>query len=213
MLRGLGLALLLLLAPRTPAAEPGLFQIALKTPKGEPVADAVVSLVPDSGTVPAASEAVVEVGQSGQQFSPYVTVIQAGGKVAFPNKDNVQHHVYSLSKTKKFELPLYAPGATEVITFDQPGLVTLGCNIHDWMVAYLVVVPTPWFAQSDENGRAEVRAPAGRYKFEVWHPRLGAPLSLEVVLDAAKPMALEQTLNLKPDRRPRRAPDAKGPGY
>jgi plastocyanin len=213
MFRGPGLALLFLLVLGARGADPATFRIALKTAKGEPVADAAVSLVPAAGTVPAADSALAEVMQRGQQFSPYVTVVQAGGKVVFPNKDDVQHHVYSLSKAKKFELPLYAPGATEAIAFDQPGLVTLGCNIHDWMVAYIVVVPTPWFGKSGADGRAEIRAPAGRYKLEVWHPRLNAPLSLEVVLSEEKPMALEQTLALKSDRRPRRAPDAKGPGY
>lgn len=203
---------LLALVAAVRAADPALVQIALKTAKGELVADAVVSLLPAAGAVPPpAVEA--EVMQKDEQFSPYVTAVQAGGRVVFPNRDTVQHHVYSLSKAKKFELPLYAPGSSEVITFDQPGLVTLGCNIHDWMIAYIVVVPTPWFAKTGPDGRAELRAPAGAYRLEVWHPRLPAPLALNVVLAEEKPMSLEQTLTLKPDRRARRAPDPRGPGY
>ncbi len=189
------------------------FEITLKTARGEIVSDAVVSLVPTEGTVPGPVATPVEVRQAGTQFDPLVTVVQAGGKVVFPNKDDVQHHVYSLSKAKKFELPLYAPGQSEIIVFDQPGLVTLGCNIHDWMVAYLVVVPTPWFAKSGPDGRASIEAPAGTYKLEIWHPRLVAPVSLTVVLATDKPLALEQVLTLKPERRARRAPEVKGPGY
>lgn len=205
-------AVLLALAAAVRAAEPALVQIALKTAKGEPVADAVVSLLPATGAVPPPA-GEVEVMQKDEQFSPYVTVVQAGGRVVFPNRDTVQHHVYSLSKARKFELPLYAPGSSEAITFDQPGLVTLGCNIHDWMIAYIVVVPTPWFVKTGADGRAGLRAPAGAYRLEIWHPRLTAPLALDVMLAADKPLALEQTLTLKPDRRTRRAPDPKGPGY
>jgi plastocyanin len=206
-------ALLPVLALCLAAGAAPIFQVTLKTTKGEAVADAVVSLVPVDGAVPAAAGAMAEVVQADQQFAPSVTVVQAGGKVMFPNKDSVQHHVYSLSKAKKFELPLYAPGMSEVITFDQPGLVTLGCNIHDWMAAYIVVVPTPWFAKTGAGGRADIEAPAGAYKMEIWHPRLAAPLSMNVVLAADKLLALEQSLNLKPDRRARRGPEAKGPGY
>lgn len=189
------------------------FQITLKTAKGDPIGDAVVSLVPTEGAVPGPVPTPVEVRQADTQFDPLVTVVQAGGRVVFPNQDEVQHHVYSLSKAKKFELPLYAPGQSEVIVFDQPGLVTLGCNIHDWMVAYLVVVPTPWFAKTGPDGRAPIEAPAGTYRLEIWHPRLAAPVSLNVVLATEKPLALEQVLALKPERRARRAPEAKGPGY
>ena len=89
-----------------------------------------------------------------------VTVVQAGTKVVFPNRDTVQHHVYSLSKPKKFELPLYNPGQKESLVFESAGLVTLGCNIHDWMIAYLLVVPTPWFAKTDEQGLTTATAPA-----------------------------------------------------
>ncbi|MBI4622105.1 MAG: methylamine utilization protein, partial [Verrucomicrobia bacterium] len=90
-----------------------------------------------------------------------------------------------------------------------------GCNIHDWMLAYLIVLPTPWFAKSDATGHAAPDAPAGSYRLEIWHPRLAAPVTREVSLpatgDTASPLAF--TLALKPDRRIRRAPDAKGGGY
>lgn len=182
--------------------------------KGEAVPDAVISLVPVEGNAPAvAADATAEIAQESQEFMPYVTVVQAGTRVVFPNRDNVQHHVYSLSKPKKFELPLYNPGEKESVVFEVAGLVTVGCNIHDWMISHLVVVPTPWFAKSDAQGAATLTAPPGRYRLELWHPRQAAPVRREVVL-ADGPAAREAfTLTLKPDRRVRRSPAGKGSGY
>jgi len=154
-----------------------------------------------------------EIAQQNQEYTTYVTVVQAGSTVMFPNRDTVQHHVYSLSKAKKFELPLYNPGAAESFVFDVPGIVTLGCNIHDWMLAYLVVVPTPYFARSDARGAAALTAPAGRYRLELWHPRLGAALTEEITLADGAALRREFTLTLKPDRRIRRGPEGKRGGY
>ncbi len=188
--------------------------VVVKGGKGEPVADAVLSLVPLDGPVPPPDPAQHhEVAQQNQEYTTYVTVVQAGSTIVFPNEDTVQHHVYSLSKAKKFELPLYNPGAKESLVFDVPGLVTLGCNIHDWMLAYIVVVPTPWFAKSDSLGAATITAPAGRYRFELWHPRLAAPQTGEITLADSKDNRREFTVTLKPDRRIRRGAEGKRGGY
>ncbi len=195
------------------AADAAEFTIAATSLKGEPVADAVVSLVPLDTPVPPPAATASEIAQKEQEFSTYVTVVQAGSTIVFPNQDTVQHHVYSLSKAKKFELPLYNPGAKESIVFDVPGLVTLGCNIHDWMLAYIIVVPTPYFAKSDALGAATVTAPAGRYRFELWHPRLAAPQTGQITLAEGLAARREFTLTLKADRRIRRGPEGKRGGY
>jgi plastocyanin len=185
--------------------------VTVQDEKGEPVDDAVVSLVPlDAGATPPANSATAEISQQGQEFQPYVTVIRTGTAVTFPNADAVQHHVYSLSKAKRFEFPRYDPGKKETLVFEQPGVVVLGCNIHDWMLSYLVVTPTPWFAKTDATGRATPDAPAGRYRLEVWHPRLSAAETREVTLPAG---AQTFSLKLKPERRIRRTPDPRGNGY
>jgi plastocyanin len=173
----------------------------------------VVSLVPlDAPPPPPAAEAHAEIVQKDQEFSPYVTVVQTGTTVVFPNRDTVQHHVYSLSKPKKFELPLYNPGKAESIVFDTPGLVTIGCNIHDWMISHLVVVPTPWFAKSDAAGAVTITAPAGRYRLEIWHPR-GTLAARELTLTDSAATKETAALPLKPDRRVRRTVGAKSSGY
>jgi plastocyanin len=212
MQTGLGTAIFLALAAGVLSAADESVRFHLRDASGAPVADAVVSLYTLDGA-PAASPpapASVEVVQKDQEFIPFVTAVQVGTAVTFPNRDSVQHHVYSLSKAKRFEIPLYGKSAQESIVFDHTGVVALGCNIHDWMIGYVVVVATPHFAKSGADGTAAVAdVPAGRYRAEVWHPRLTEVVKqeIEVRADAAPPEA-NVMLTLKPDRRIRRAPDA-----
>jgi len=194
----------------------GTVQVVMKDDKGQPVADAVASLTlldgPPPAVVPPAEPVVIL--QQNEEFSPYVTPLVVGTRVSFPNHDKVQHHVYSLSKAKKFELPLYSGEPRELVTFDQPGVVALGCNIHDWMSAYVVVLTTPYFEKTGAAGTASLAGlPAGRYRLEVWHPRLAATVTREVVIAASDDATQVISVTLKPDRRIRRAPDASGGGY
>lgn len=203
-------ALLLLTAPAFGAE----LRVRVLDTKGKPVEDAVVSLLRTDGAPPSVAPlSSIEITQKNQAFMPYVTVITTGTAVKFPNRDTVQHHVYSLSRPRKFELPLYDPGKAEMIQFDQPGIVTLGCNIHDWMLAYLMVLDTPYYAKTDAEGAATLTAPAGQYRFELWHPRLAGSIPRPVTLAEGGTEPVNFSLNLKPDRRLRRAPDGKATGY
>ena len=192
----------------------GPVEFKLTDAKGRPVPDAVVSLMPlDAPPRLTPPTAPLEIMQKGQEFLPYVTPLVVGTTVSFPNRDTVQHHVYSLSKPKKFELPLYAGEAKAPVVFDQPGVVALGCNIHDWMSAYVIVLTTPWFAKTGADGTATIAgAPDGRYRAEVWHPRLARTESRELTIAGDAPVPLAFTLPLKADRRIRRGtgPDAGG---
>ena len=181
-----------------------------------PVADAVIWLVavdPAAPPLQRTGARRVDIEQISRQFEPFVTAVRTGTSVRFPNNDRVQHHVYSLSPTKKFELPLYQPGKAEAIVFDRPGVVAVGCNIHDWMSAYVVVVDSPWFAVTSADGGAKIAGtPPGRYRAEIWHPRLAANDKRDVVVsDNALPLSVE--LSLKPGFRTRRAPPPAGGGY
>jgi len=143
---------------------------------GKPLADAVVMLVPVSGHLPVRPMTGVEIAQSQRQFSPRVTVVTVGTSIAFPNLDTVRHHVYSFSPVKSFELKLYAGVPAAPIVFDKPGIATLGCNIHDAMVAWVVVVDTPLVARSASGGMARIDAvAAGDYELRVWHSELADP--------------------------------------
>jgi plastocyanin len=215
MTRSLLALLWLLLGARLVAAE-GAVRVVCEDEKHQRVADAVVWFTRTDAPEPPATPpaAPVAIVQRDQEFEPYVTPILVGTKIAFPNRDTVQHHVYSLSPPKRFEIPLYSGDAKETVTFDRPGIVTLGCNIHDWMAAYVVVLTTPHFAKSGADGTALVAGlPAGRYKLEVWHPRLAGQVEREIVIatNDADPQVV--FLVLKPDRRIRRAPDAAGNAY
>lgn len=178
---------------------------------GHPLADAVVVAVPVQGKLPPPLPAVREiVDQIGQEFVPYVKPILVGSSVSFPNKDNIRHQVYSFSPSKQFELPLYAGTPAKPIVFDKPGVVVLGCNIHDWMIGYIYVSESPYFARTGADGKALlVDLPAGAYQVRAWHPRLqGSEGSTQQPADLAADARaqLSWKLALKPDTRIRRAP-------
>lgn len=146
---------------------------------GAPVMDAVVYAVPVSGKLPATKPVGAVIDQIKRQFVPLVSVAQTGAAITFPNKDNIEHDVYSFSPAKHFELNLYHGIPAKPVVFDNPGLVVMGCNIHDTMVAYLLLVDTPYFAKTDANGRAEINnLPADNYKLMVWHYRVTDPNAL-----------------------------------
>lgn len=143
---------------------------------GKPVADAAVYAVPAAGGSEA-KNARASIEQVDREFVPYVSVIQQGTVVTFPNRDPILHHVYSFSPAKPFEIKLYTGKSPSEIQFDRAGVVTLGCNIHDWMAAYVVIVPTPHFARTDDKGAAVLRdVPAGAYEVRAWHPLQRAAL-------------------------------------
>jgi plastocyanin len=213
--RATALALALALAGAALPEAAGSVQVTVKDNKGAPVADAVVSLVPldaPAAVTPPAEPIVIS--QHDQEFEPYVTALVAGSHVAFPNRDTVRHQVYSLSKTKPFDIPLYGPGASETVLFDRPGIVALGCNIHDWMSAYIVVLGTPFFLKTPADGAVAFPVlPPGRYRLDVWHPRLANETRREVVVAPGDSPVQSISVVLKPDRRIRRAPDGDGGGY
>ena len=164
----MGPVAVLLLAATIQAVPPSTgLVVEVRDGRGAGVTDAVVYAVPQ-GKVPSPPSRRAVVDQRNRMFVPHVTAIQTGTAVSFPNSDNVRHQVYSFSPAKRFQLPLYAGTPAEPVVFDKPGVVAIGCNIHDQMSAYLVVVDTPHFAKT-VNGRAELAGlPDGRYDVRVW---------------------------------------------
>jgi plastocyanin len=207
-------AALALAAAVLSARASGTVRVVTQDAGGKAVADAVAYLSNTESPAPVSPPAdPVAITQKDQEFSPYVTPIVVGTKVVFPNLDSVQHHVYSVSPAKRFEIPLYIGDSKETIVFDRPGIVTLGCNIHDWMVAYVVVLATPYYAKTGADGTAEVSGlPPGHYRLEVWHPRAGT-VSRDLVVAESSDTTQVISVVLKPDHRIRRAPDAGGASY
>jgi plastocyanin len=203
MMRGRAAVLALLLATAGRCGAAGV-EARVLTPGGQPVADAAVVLLP-LAPVQARNRATASIEQRGKEFIPYVTIVQTGTQVEFPNNDTMRHHVYSFSPPKRFEIKLYAGKPGKPVIFDKPGEVAIGCNIHDWMEAYVLVVDTPYFAKTGADGRAILpNVPDGRYRLQLWHPQQKAaqPASEVEVGESGARLALK--LDVKPrERKPR----------
>lgn len=188
-------------------AEADTLRIEVRDDRGDALADAVVYLVPqDRAQMPrvgAASRPARLIDQSNETFIPLVTAVRRGDRVVFRNSDKTRHHAYSFSRVGKFE-NLLEPGALSApITFDQTGVLAIGCNIHDFMVAYIFVAGNDWFAVSDAEGRAEIAdVPPGAYAGMVWHPDMKSRHQLPTipVVIGRVPQDLALTVDV---RRPR----------
>ena len=160
-----------------PAAA-GTLEAQVSDGAGKPLAGAVVFVESREAKAAARPAAGVEIAQSNRQFLPSVTVVPVGTAVTFPNRDTVRHHLYSFSPVKKFEIKLYVGTPAAPVVFDAPGIAALGCNIHDSMAAWVVVVETPHYGMTGADGRLTLgQIPAGAYRLRTWHPGLapGAP--------------------------------------
>ena len=153
---------------RPAAAQPSISGIVTGA-DGKGVADAVVFVL--APTLPATAHTPPQVvDQIGKAFVPELLPVVVGTLVRFPNHDQIHHHVYSFSPAKTFELPLYKGEDAPPVLFDKIGVVKLGCNIHDWMSGIILVLPTPYFAVTDHDGRFVLRdLPAGTYTLSAWH--------------------------------------------
>jgi len=199
----------------TAHAQTGRLEVAVNDVNGAPMKEAVVSATRlDSGRAlesggEEASPPGAVIAQENRQFVPLVTAVEVGTAISFPNHDDILHNVYSFSEAKKFELPLYKNEPPEPVVFDRPGVVILGCNIHDWMVAYVYVLETPYFSKTNSSGRVTLTdLPAGRYQIEVRHPRKrrggSTPVQRVTIYEDAVVQS-EFTIILKPRWRPERS--------
>lgn len=146
-----------------------LLTVRVQTPSGQPVANAVIEAASPAAR-PFSEAAVMD--QVNRQFKPHVLTVAAGQSVSFPNSDDIRHHVYSFSKPKPFELKLYSGEPEQPIVFDRPGVVVLGCNIHDSMVGYIYVCEHQACEQTDKQGVAQLNTSQLPSQLNVWHPRL-----------------------------------------
>ncbi len=180
----------------TLAADAGAAEFAVRVhvAAGTPLEDVAVVLEPVVGKSPATARAMATIEQRDRDFVPYLTIVQKGAAIDFPNRDKLKHHVYSFSPAKTFELKLYSGKPEAPVVFDKAGEVALGCNIHDWMEAHVLVVETPWFGKTGANGVARITGvPAGAYQLRLWHPRqktAAAPQRVDVSAAARKPLEL-----------------------
>lgn len=169
-MRGETLTLVVLIGGLCIAASAGDIEGKVSGMKGQSVVyvDAVAGK-----TFPAAKDHPV-IDQKGLMFVPHIVVVQQGTTVEFLNSDNVQHNVFwtSISGDKKagHNLGTWPKGEKRPFTFDKAGVVPLLCNVHPEMAGYLVVSPTPYFAETDDSGAYKIKdVPDGSYTIIVWH--------------------------------------------
>jgi plastocyanin len=178
--------------------------VLVTTPDGKPLPDAVVMVRPLAGVprAPIKFSWAYEVAQRDLKFSPYVLIVPVGAEVSFPNFDGVKHTVYSYSAAKTFRLKLYGRDMTRVVRLDKPGVVPLGCDIHDTMLAYIRVVDTPYAAKTLATGAAVLRdLPPGPATLTLWHPDSRAANGESVrriVVPASGPASLTLQMDVRP---------------
>ena len=162
-------------------------QVRVLQQNGKPLRGAVVSVHVIAASASAATPIKVVMDQVNLAFAPDLLVIPVGSTVSFPNTDKVSHEVYSFSSAHPFKLGLYRGNGHPPELFDRPGLVTLGCNIHDAMLAYILVTDAPYYGTTAADGSwTQADIVRGKYRIEVWSPRLagaGQMLQREVTVN------------------------------
>ena len=151
--------------------------------------------------MPAVTDVAV-MDQVDTRFVPHLLVVQTGTRVKFPNSDVIAHHVYSFSKPNDFMLPMYKSDLQPRIFFDHNGVVTLGCNIHDHMVGYILVVDSQVFGKTDSGGETILSADnSDGLTVNIWSPRI--ELKHENLTQTVKPgRSARITFSLKEKLRP-----------
>ncbi len=144
--------------------------------------------------------------QKDKAFVPHIVAVEKGAKVDFPNSDPINHHVYSFSPAKSFSLKLFKDDkqTKHEVQFDKTGIITVGCNIHDWMLGYIFVVDTPYYAVTDAKGMTKLDIPDGvQGQLKIWHPRFNQQnLALTHTVDSTS-IIFNLPAELLPDPRPK----------
>jgi len=181
-------------------------QVKVVDNNSEPVEFAVI-YINESSKNQADNTLIID--QVDKEFIPYVTAVRRGSSINFPNNDDIRHQVYSFSKSKQFELPLYSGNEFRPVVFNESGAVALACNIHDWMKAYVYVVDTDKFVISDKDGQGVLADLSnGQYEVLVWHPTQGGNVqsSAQKITVADSDKQLTFAINPKKQFKPWRAP-------
>ena len=135
-----------------------------------------------------------EIRQRDENFVPRVVAVTVGSTVEFPNDDPIYHNVFSLSRTKTFDLGRFPKGKSRGERFDKPGVVKVFCQIHSHMSATVLVFDHPWFAVPDEGGTFDLSGvPPGMHQITAWHERLG-DTTMQLRVEPGRPASIDFVL-------------------
>ncbi len=166
----------------------------------QPVKNTVVELYNPDYVINASSydgSKDFEVAQRMRQFDPFVLAVPVGSSITFPNYDKTRHHVYSFSPIKTFELKLFSGQSHEPVTFDEAGVVALGCNIHDAMQSHIYVTDSRYFLVTDEAGKAHFpELPETSFNLKVWHPLQEEAVAPQTVVTSKGDMSVQVSLSI-----------------
>ena len=191
---------LLLSAMSCAAVQADTIDVVVVDPDGAPVPEVVVFVEQGGTRKQRAAPASAVMDQRDKQFVPHILIVEQGAAVLFPNSDTIGHHVYSFSKPNNFVLPLYTGDPHDAVIFDHDGVVMLGCNIHDHMLGYIVVVDTDIFGTTDTSGSVslDVSGSAESYVVNIWSPRIrDKKQNLKKIVSSSSPTKTELTFALK----------------
>lgn len=143
----------------------------------------------------------INITQQDKAFAPYVSVMQSGQSVRFDNQDDITHQIYSPIGDNKFSFKISAGQQQLKGDFNQTGEIAMGCNIHDWMSGHLLILDTPYFAKTNQQGQAKITIEqAGKYTLSVWHPQMNEKNNrLSQIIDLQKTTNIEMKLTTAMD--------------
>ena len=209
----------ILLLGVSPLSHAQNLSVTITDADGAGIVDAVVEVIlPAEIAARFATGNDAEIDQVDKEFVPTTTAIVVGSKIHFPNSDDILHHVYSFSPINTFDIPLYGNdvNASFIEEFAEAGVVEIGCNIHDWMLAYVYVANSSKVAVSDAEGKLRIDGlPAGT-SLRVWHARLPRNTDYQmetVTIQDSGTAELIVSLELERERRIRRALSANSKRY
>ena len=156
-------------------------QVVVKNARDNGNAVVYIDRIPGKSFMPPSTP--IPLDQVNLTFVPHVLAVHVGTRVAFPNSDDIRHNVFSPTAWSKFNLGTYPKSTTKYYVFDKPGTVTLLCNVHAEMSAYVIVTETPYFAVTDKAGNFALKnVPPGSYVLKVWHEK-AKPASMPIVVE------------------------------
>lgn len=163
-----------------------------KVPEG--VAQTVIWL---EGRSARGEREAAEIATENKQLIPRITIVPGGSTVTFPNHDPFNHNVFSRSEAATFDLGSYRRGESRSVTFTKPGIVPVFCDVHAQMSAFVIVTNTPFFAQSEGDGRFRLAGvPPGAYTLHAWHER-AAPFEVPIEVGADGSATVAVTLDAR----------------